>query len=122
MLKVNFFHVCDDAILDQTGKLSIIGIFENINTLNFPATHPQMAIVASLEADKPGLYDVELVFLDEQGEIIKMPAKINIGSNLKGNWIHKILMYTIPRDFTQKIILNHDGKKIHEDYILINNK
>ncbi|HEY5587958.1 MAG TPA: hypothetical protein VIK86_03270, partial [Candidatus Paceibacterota bacterium] len=122
-LKINFFHICETAIIEnQTGNMSIIGIFANINAQKFPVIHPQMTIVAGFEADKPGSYDVELVFLDEQGEILKSQAKINIGNNLKGNWFNKIVMYQIPRDLTQKIIIKHEGKDIHTGYLTINNK
>lgn len=123
MLKINYFHVCETAIVDsQTNSLSIIGIIDNINAPNFPALHPQMTIVASFEADKPGIYDVELVFLDEKAEILKNQNKINIGPNLKGIWINKIAMYTVSNEATQKILLNHEGKNIYTGYLTINNK
>lgn len=123
MLKVNFFHVCDNLIIEErTGKFSIIGIFENINALNFPAMHPYMNIVVGFENNNPGIYGVELVFLDEKDEILKLTTKINIGSNGKGNWVHKIVGYQIPREATQKIKLNYEGKTIYEGYLTINNK
>lgn len=123
MLKVNFFHVCDTVILEEgTGKFSIIGVFENINAESFPAMHPSMAIAVGLENKNPGLYDVELVFLDEQSELQKISAKVNIGANGKGIWAHKILGYTIPRELTQKIKLNYEGETIYTGYITVNNK
>lgn len=123
MLKVNFLHVCENAIVEQgTGNLSIIGIFENINATSFPATHPTMSIVIGFENNNPGIYDVELVFLDEKGEIFKAPSKINIGTNLKGNFVYKIAMYTIPREATQKIKLNYEGNTIYTGYLTVNNK
>ncbi len=123
MLKVNFFHVCETAIIEnQTGNMSIIGIFTNINAQKFPALHPQMTLVANFEADKPGPYDVELVFLDEVGEILKTQNKIIIGNNLKGNWVNKVVIYTVPREATQKIKLNHSGVNIYTGYLTVNNK
>ena len=123
MLKVNFFHVCDSAMVEEgTGKLSIIGIFENINAQSFPVMHATMSVVVGFENNNPGLYDTELVFLDEKGEILKIPAKINIGPNLRGNWIYKIIGYQIPREATQKIKLNYEGKTIYTGYLTINNK
>jgi hypothetical protein len=123
MLKVDFFHVCESAILEQgTGNVSIIGIFGNINAQSFPALHPSMAVVVGFENNNPGIYDFELVFLDEVGEILKIPTKVNIGTNLKGISANKIAMYQIPREATQKIKLNYEGKTIYTGYLTINNK
>lgn len=123
MLKVNFFHVCEGAIIEQgSGNLSIIGIFENINAQTFPAMHPTMSVVVGFENNNPGLYDTELEFLDEKGGILKVPAQINVGINGKCNWIYKIIGYQIPRELTQKIKLNYEGKTIYEGYLTINNK
>ncbi len=123
MLKVNFLHFSNTAMIEQgTGNLSIIGIFENINASSFPAVHPSMTVVAGFENNNPGVYDVELVFLDEKSDILKLPTKVNIGTNLKGNLIYKIAMYQIPREATQKIKLNYEGKTIYTGYLTINNK
>jgi len=123
MLKVNFFHVCENAIVEQgTGNLSIIGIFENLNAQSFPVMHPVMSVVVGFENNNPGIYDIELVFLDEKAEILKLPAKINIGTNGKGNWVYKIVGYQIPRELTQKIKLNYEGTTIYTGYLTINNK
>src|SRR3989338_876014 len=123
MLKVNFLHICENAIVEQgSGNLSIIGIFENINAQSFPAMHPTMSVVVGFENNNPGIYDTELIFLDEKEEILKIQAKITIGSNLKGNWIYKIVGYQIPREITQKIKLNYEGKTICSGYLTINNK
>lgn len=122
MLKVNFLHICDSAILEQgTGKVSVIGIFENINAESFPAMHPGMSIVIGFEGD-PNNYDVEIVFLDEKEEIVKIPVKITVGPNRRGNWIQNIVGYTIPRDLTQKIVIKHDNESIYTTYLSVNNK
>ena len=123
MLEVKFLHICDSAIVEQgTGKISIIGIFENFSAPNFPATNPTMTVVVGFENKNPGIYDVELVFLDEKSEILKIPLQVNIGANLKGGLFHKIVGYQIPREATQKIKLNYEGKTIYTGYLTINNK
>ena len=123
MLKVNFLHVCENAIFEQgTGNLSIIVIFENFNAPGFPVVHPVMTIVVGVENNNPGIYDFEIVFMDEASEISKIPAKVNIGLNLKGYAVCKIAMYTIPRENTQKINLNYEGKTIFTSYLTVNNK
>jgi len=123
MLKVNSLHICEKIIVEEkTGNVSIINIFDNINAQNFPATYPKMSVFAGFENNNPGIYDFELIFLDEKGEILKIQAKINIGVNCKGNWAYNVVGYQIPREATQKIKLNYEGETIYTGYLTINNK
>ncbi len=41
-MEVTFAHLADYASVSKEGKLSVMGIFENINVPEFPYTHPQM--------------------------------------------------------------------------------
>jgi hypothetical protein len=57
---LNAMLVCDAAIKEAgTGKISLIGIFENLNTVNFPARHPQLAVYVKL-TDAAGQYQLRL--------------------------------------------------------------
>lgn len=41
--------VCDQIITDRiTGKQSLIGMFSNVHTRAFPATHPQLCVFVAL--------------------------------------------------------------------------
>jgi hypothetical protein len=42
---LNFTLLCDDVRQELGGKISLMGIFENIYAATFPATHPRLAIV-----------------------------------------------------------------------------
>ncbi len=42
---VHFTIVCDDIRQELGGKISVMGIFENIYATNFPAFHPRMAVM-----------------------------------------------------------------------------
>ena len=45
--------ICDDVIEDRrTGNKSLIGLFNNISTAQFPALHPRMFLVASLTSGR----------------------------------------------------------------------
>ncbi len=44
--KVDWALVCDYALIDTAGKLSVLGIFERLFAGNFPALHPVMYLVA----------------------------------------------------------------------------
>jgi len=58
-------HICDQVIRDQlTGKVSIIGCFENIPAHKFPAMHPLMAAVAEL-TDARSSFPVTLLLVHD---------------------------------------------------------
>lgn len=57
--------ICDLIIEDkQTHKKSLIGIFNQIGTTNFPCRHPRMAVYVSLTEGR-GQYDVRLRIAQE---------------------------------------------------------
>lgn len=41
----NFTIICDDVRQELGGKLSLMGLFENIYAAKFPAVHPRIAIL-----------------------------------------------------------------------------
>ncbi len=61
---VNAMLICDHVIVDKfTGKKSLIGIFENINSPIFPVAHPTLSIYISL-TDAQGKYKIGLKVVD----------------------------------------------------------
>lgn len=42
---LNFTLLCDDVRQEMGGKISLMGIFENIYARSFPAVHPRLATV-----------------------------------------------------------------------------
>jgi hypothetical protein len=59
--------ICDQAIREEvTGKVSLIGIFEKIQSANFPMAHLGLAVYAKV-TDALGEYDLrlDLVRLDD---------------------------------------------------------
>jgi len=51
-IKKNFLLVCENALLDNNNKLSLIGIFSAINTSKVPAMHPNLFVVANLSIEE----------------------------------------------------------------------
>ncbi len=43
-MEVTFAHLADYASVSKEGKLSVMGIFENINVPDLPYVHPQMVL------------------------------------------------------------------------------
>ncbi|MFA6160329.1 MAG: hypothetical protein WC678_04580 [Parcubacteria group bacterium] len=67
--RLNFVHICENAFTSSDGKLNVIGIFDQINALNFPALHPRLMIVTSV-AGNIGKYIENIEIVSPKGEII----------------------------------------------------
>ena len=83
---VKAFLVCDQIIQDaQTGKMSLIGLFQDLRADRFPAVHPMLWIYASL-TDARGDYKFEIRFVDiEENKVLGAgtPPKITIPGPLE---------------------------------------
>ncbi|MBI5635191.1 MAG: hypothetical protein HZA15_17125 [Nitrospirae bacterium] len=44
---LSYIIVCDDVRQEQGGKISLMGLFENIYALNFPVLHPRLALISA---------------------------------------------------------------------------
>ena len=74
--------VCDHALIDQAGKLSVIGIFERIWVERFPAVHPRLHLVLRLKGRRTEIGDhpVTIVLLDPDGrEVLRGDGAVQIG-------------------------------------------
>jgi hypothetical protein len=71
---LDFAVVADYALVDQTGKLSVLGIFQHIWVQEFPAMHPRLHLVLRLKGKRTeiGAHEVQIQLLDEQdGEVLR---------------------------------------------------
>jgi hypothetical protein len=70
LMEIKMALVADAANLSQEGKLNILGAFNNINTHELPARHPEMQLVLNMEASpaEAGLKKhLEVKLLGEDG-------------------------------------------------------
>lgn len=49
---VSFTIICDDVRQETGGKISLMGLFENIYAAKFPAIHPRLAVVTEWSEGK----------------------------------------------------------------------
>ena len=73
-MDVTFAHLCDYASISREGKLSVMGIFSQINAAAVPLVHPQAYLAFELEANyaevgKPFTIDIEIVDEDGAGAV-----------------------------------------------------
>ena len=74
--------VCDHALIDQAGKLSVIGIFERIWVERFPAVHPRLHLVLRLKGRRTEIGDhpVEIVLRGPDGtDVLRGDGSVQIG-------------------------------------------
>lgn len=74
--------VCDHALIDQAGKLSVIGIFERIWVERFPAVHPRLHLVLRLKGRRTeiGRHPLLIQLLDPDGrEVLRGDGAVQIG-------------------------------------------
>lgn len=67
-MHLDFAVVADYALVDQNGKLSVLGIFQHIWVQQFPAMHPRLHLVLRLKGKRTeiGEHAVQIRLLDEQ--------------------------------------------------------
>jgi hypothetical protein len=81
-VNVQLALVCDHAIIDQHGKLSVLGIFDRIWVERFPAIHPRLHLVLRLKGRRTevGDHGVLIQLMDDTGrEILRGEGNVQIG-------------------------------------------
>src|SRR5712671_7676597 len=68
-MHLDFAVVADYALVDQSGKMSVLGIFQHIWVPQFPAMHPRLHLVLRLKGKRTevGEHAVQIRLVDEQG-------------------------------------------------------
>ena len=80
-MNIDFAVVCDYALVDQFGKLSVIGLFQHIWVQKFPTIHPRLHLVLRLKGSRTevGPHDVRIRLLNEDDEeIISGDGKVSL--------------------------------------------
>ena len=67
-MNLDFAVVSDYALVDQAGKISVLGIFQHIWVQQFPAMHPRLHLVLRLKGKRTeiGEHAVQIRLADEQ--------------------------------------------------------
>ena len=74
--------VCDYALIDQHGKISVLGIFERIWVEHFPAVHPRLHLVLRLKGRRTeiGEHPIVIRLVDDEGrEVLRGDGAVQIG-------------------------------------------
>jgi len=68
-MHLDFAVVADYALVDQSGKISVLGIFQHIWVQQFPAMHPRLHLVLRLKGRRTeiGEHAVHIRLVDDHG-------------------------------------------------------
>lgn len=68
-MHLDFAVVADYALVDQSGKISVLGIFQHIWVQQFPAMHPRLHLVLRLKGKRTeiGEHAVHIRLVDDHG-------------------------------------------------------
>lgn len=68
-MRIDFAVACDYALVDQYGKLSVLGIFQHIWVAQFPTVHPRLHLVVRLKGKRTevGQHRLAIRLVDEAG-------------------------------------------------------
>src|SRR5512145_1450976 len=81
-MHLDFAVVADYALVDQSGKMSVLGIFQHIWVPQFPAVHPRLHLVLRLKGRRTevGEHAVTIGLKDPQSrEILRGDGMVQIG-------------------------------------------
>jgi len=68
-VQVDFAVLADYALIDQHGKLSVLGIFQHVWVGSFPAIHPRTHLVLRVRGRRTeiGQHPIRIRFVDDAG-------------------------------------------------------
>ena len=117
-MKLLYVLLADHAFLSIDKKLNIIGIFENINALRFPVTHPKFVVVGSIEPSKKE-FKMSVVIASGEGRPImdnvpEQNISLPAAADRNFNFIVEIINSTFPKAGDYEVQILVDGGRIGE--------
>ncbi len=119
-IKLNFIHVCENAIIANDGKISVIGVFNKIRVEGLPAAHPRFSIVTNISGPV-GVHKETIKILSPKGETIAQSEKdVEIkGEGYVANLITDLINVVFPIEGKYKIAIFVDGNLIDDQGFIV---
>lgn len=86
-LRLDFAVIADYALVDQHGKLSVLGIFQHVWVAKFPAVHPRTHLVLRVRGRRTdiGTHAIRIRFVDEDDtELLGGEGSVQFGEPAAG--------------------------------------
>ena len=81
-MEIDLALLADAATVDASGKLNILGVFDRISAVRFPAQHPHVSLVLRFGAsmNEAGDHNVSIVLRDPDGEeVVRLNGEMKVG-------------------------------------------
>jgi hypothetical protein len=106
--------LADYANISREGKLNIMGIFEQIYALHFPAVHAQLQLVMRVESNpfEAGTHPLRVAFIDgDAHELFAIPGNLTIpeshsGENVTTNQIFVLNGLALPKPGAYEFVIS----------------
>ncbi len=69
MATIKWAELCDHVLVESSGKISVIGMFDGITARSFPAEHPDLWVVVKFEGFPGEKVGMEIDFVGPDGEL-----------------------------------------------------
>jgi len=86
-LRLDFAVIADYALVDQQGKLSVLGMFQHVWVANFPAVHVRTHLVLRVRGRRTdiGSHGIRIRFVDEDDtELLGGEGSVQFGEPAAG--------------------------------------
>ncbi len=112
-LSLEIIALSNYADFSKDGKLSIMGIFDEIYSEKFPSTFLRSFLAFTVKGTEPdSLMSLEVEILSpKQIAILKKHVNFKVGPNGKGNFVIQIINLELPEEGRYKILVKN-GKDI----------
>lgn len=115
--RLNFSFLCDYASVSREGKLSMNGIFENINVRKFPTHHPLMFIVTNIGGvNNQDKFTCRLVLNnDTQKQLAHISQKIKVDPQRNFGFIGQFVnvKYDVAGEYAIKFYIDNKEIGLH---------
>lgn len=119
-LHVQFMTFCDYAITSQEGKLSIIGIFDEVRVSQFPGGIASAALVAIIHG-KPDTAYTFTIKGDKGSKNIFQPVELSIKMGMSGASHITMNLHNVgfPEAGEYRFVIYHEAKEIGQTSLKI---
>ncbi len=96
--------LCDGAVVDDAGKVSLHGLFDCIWTAGFPTRHGQLAIFWKARFPEPGA--VRAVIEGPSGQAVALTDRVDVGRAGLAQAIHVVanVDFPVPGEYLVRLI------------------
>lgn len=96
-VKLNYALLCEQVIVDQSQKVSIIGAFNTIGATAVPAVHQRLTVIVNLYGDS-GVYPqkIQIINLHDNTVIGEISGTLEVKTGSQSNLIATFLNTVFP--------------------------